>query len=427
MVVSERTLVLACASLGVLQCAAPLLLALFAWRRRDLHDARPKFAHAAGEDPLEAILSGIASAPPGSEILAWTDGEPERPETVLPPITHAAFISDGRLRLKSVGSGARNYLRLAGFLEPIPLVSILVSLREEIAAAIDGARVPCARLIEDSHLLSGKNRWTTSLRVAGWWFLGAAVIGAFMQAYWLYWALRPWPYVHMTLLRTLGLAAGSQTVSIAIAGGWLLHSGHAPIAMAVQRWMEAELRFRARFFGSQMEDLIDPGSSMLDVGASEGLLAEHLASTRKARASAIDIAPATMGAVVVRAFDGRTIDLPDRAVDVCLSVFCLHHCRDPHRLLIEIRRVTARRFLLIEDYYDTPWGAAGIQVLHAVIFALLGMPWDPRGFGSLERWRRRLEAAGFRIVAERRIKIPVFRWSVGFNCRLLVAEPAEFA
>lgn len=48
--------------------------------------------------------------------------------------------------------------------------------------------------------------------------------------------------------------------------------------------------------------------------------------------------------------DAEALTLPDNSVDFCIVHSGLHHCRSPHRALIEMYRVARRGLLLFEPY-----------------------------------------------------------------------------
>jgi SAM-dependent methyltransferase len=58
--------------------------------------------------------------------------------------------------------------------------------------------------------------------------------------------------------------------------------------------------------------------------------------------------------IPVQEFDGLTVPMGDRAVDVILLVDVLHHADNPIRLLTEAARV-ARQAIIIKDHMQAGW------------------------------------------------------------------------
>lgn len=179
-------------------------------------------------------------------------------------------------------------------------------------------------------------------------------------------------------------------------------------------------RKRADFFVEKLSPHIAPGSSLLDVGAGDGLLAARLSANLNLSARGFDVETRGLGPFPVEVYDGRHIPMPDASVDVTICVAVLHHCDDLPRVLREIRRVTRKRFLLVDDRYDTFWQRIGVVGFHHYLNWIESMPFHGSGFASTEGWTRRLAEAGFRVVQVQALGKPV-RWFPVSNT-LFVAE-----
>jgi SAM-dependent methyltransferase len=95
--------------------------------------------------------------------------------------------------------------------------------------------------------------------------------------------------------------------------------------------------------------VIPPRCSVVDVGCGEGRLSAAIGRLRPdAHISGLDVLPQAPTEIPVKLFDGTTLPLPDRSVDVVLFVDVLHHTSDPLILLREARRVM-RRAVVIKD------------------------------------------------------------------------------
>jgi SAM-dependent methyltransferase len=94
---------------------------------------------------------------------------------------------------------------------------------------------------------------------------------------------------------------------------------------------------------------VPAGCSVLDVGCGDGQVGQRIREQTGATVEGLEVLVRPDCAIPLRAFDGRTIPLADKSVDVCLFVDVLHHTDDPAGLLREARRV-ARRAVLIKDH-----------------------------------------------------------------------------
>jgi ubiquinone/menaquinone biosynthesis C-methylase UbiE len=159
-------------------------------------------------------------------------------------------------------------------------------------------------------------------------------------------------------------------------------------------------RFRANFYFKALSPHIKPDDVLLDVGAGDGLLTSRLVSAIGVReAHGFDVEPRALGAFPVKLYDGRHLPMPDQSVDVTICVTVLHHCDDAAQVLREIRRVTRKRFLLVEDRFDSEADKKRVIGFHKYLERVEAMPFDPRGFSHSKEWKNRLAAAGFDVKA----------------------------
>ncbi len=107
---------------------------------------------------------------------------------------------------------------------------------------------------------------------------------------------------------------------------------------------------RVRILAQRLAALVPHGSSVLDVGSGDGLLARELLRLRPDIAvRGVDVQVRDTAAVAVVPYDGRTLPFEDSTFDVVMVVDVLHHADDPAQLLGEAARVT-RGPILIKDH-----------------------------------------------------------------------------
>ena len=127
--------------------------------------------------------------------------------------------------------------------------------------------------------------------------------------------------------------------------------------MSLVGGLHASLVFRRRIrvLASHIAPLLPRGATVLDVGCGDGLLGRTIRNERPdVVLTGMDVLVRPTTHIPVQQFDGRTIPMGDRSVDVVLLVDVLHHADDPIRLLMETARV-ARQAIIIKDHIQAGW------------------------------------------------------------------------
>lgn len=104
-----------------------------------------------------------------------------------------------------------------------------------------------------------------------------------------------------------------------------------------------------------MRPFVEPGQRILDFGAGRGDFMRIVGERLGVEVIGIDIIDYRDEGVEILLFDGKTIPLPDKSVDVAMAAFVLHHTTDQEAVLRELARVARRRVVIFEDAYFTPW------------------------------------------------------------------------
>lgn len=115
---------------------------------------------------------------------------------------------------------------------------------------------------------------------------------------------------------------------------------------------------RAREVAARLAALrpfVTAGQRVLDFGAGRGDFLKVVGKDLGVEIIGIDIIDYTDEDVDVLMFDGATIPLPDKSVDVGLAAFVLHHIPDQTAAMQELIRVCRKRIVIFEDAYFTPW------------------------------------------------------------------------
>ncbi len=100
---------------------------------------------------------------------------------------------------------------------------------------------------------------------------------------------------------------------------------------------------------------VNRGETLLDVGAGSGDFLKVIGAGLGAEIIGVDIIDYSDDDIDVLMFDGKTIPLEDRSVDISIAAFVLHHTSQQAALIGEMKRVTRQRIIIFEDAYFTPW------------------------------------------------------------------------
>ena len=112
--------------------------------------------------------------------------------------------------------------------------------------------------------------------------------------------------------------------------------------------LDLALEGRSRTIFSSIEPFLD-GSTMLDVGAGNGLVSKLAKEKLDIGISLIDIIDYNKSDLPLKLFDGEHIPFPNRSFDISLLGTVLHHANFPLRLLGDTIRVTNKRLIVIES------------------------------------------------------------------------------
>lgn len=142
--------------------------------------------------------------------------------------------------------------------------------------------------------------------------------------------------------------------------------------------------------------IIPPRSTVVDVGCGDGRLTAAIGRLRPdAEVSGLDVLIRPETEIPVRAFDGTTIPLPDRSVDVMLFIDVLHHTADPLVLLREARRVMRRAIVVKDHTLDGFLAGPTLRFMDRIGNARHGVAL-PYNYWSSAQWDRAIQDLGLR-------------------------------
>ena len=146
-------------------------------------------------------------------------------------------------------------------------------------------------------------------------------------------------------------------------------------------------RAEARATLRHAEEFLHPGSTALDIGCGIGYALDVLEKDFECVAYGCDVVTPPIELQRFAIFDGRTLPYRDKAFDVAILIFVLHHADDPGELLREASRVAKRAVIVVEDTPTTDierrWGRMHVHSFNT----RHGIPWHGR-VREDEEWRQ---------------------------------------
>ena len=156
---------------------------------------------------------------------------------------------------------------------------------------------------------------------------------------------------------------------------------------------------RAYDMALEISQFLKSGITVLDVGCGSGFIAHHLTGILNAEIVGLDVAPKTSARINFLRFDGRTFPVSNQSFDAVLLCYVLHHARDAHVVLTEVRRVLRDQGRVI-IYEDNPagWWNRAVCWKH-------NLQWKSRTgactFQLANDWRQIFRKAGFKVTKQR--------------------------
>lgn len=144
-------------------------------------------------------------------------------------------------------------------------------------------------------------------------------------------------------------------------------------------------RYRAKRIAKSIVAYIKSNDRVLDVGSGNGLVAEELLKLKKVSLIAVDVTSRyNLSAIEIKLYDGKRLPFKDKAFDLVLLLFVLHHAKNPRLVLKEAARVTKNLVLLFEDIaWEEKWKAELAKKWHRL------MDWVSQSEGEYRPFRRR--------------------------------------
>ena len=176
----------------------------------------------------------------------------------------------------------------------------------------------------------------------------------------------------------------------------------------VRHFAHGALEARAEKIVQLFEKLVPSGSRILDLGGGWGFYAEPLTKRGHEHLVLDVVKPGYQKAPVVL-YDGSRIPFPDASFDVTVLVTMLHHVPDPEALFKEVRRVTRRKVVVVEDLYHHRagrfWTICRDRFLNVELIN------HPHQFRTDLGWRAFFKTSGFEVSSFKSF----YTWLMGFR------------
>lgn len=176
----------------------------------------------------------------------------------------------------------------------------------------------------------------------------------------------------------------------------------------VSRFPGIGLDKRAEFLVQVFENYLPQRSQILDVGGGWGFYADPL-TKRGHQVTVLDVVKPAFQKAPLVLYGGERFPFPDKSFDVSMLITVLHHVPFPEKIIAEVKRVTRRSVVLVEDLYHHAlgrwWTVLRDQLYNFEFFG------HPCNFKKREEWISLFSSLGFSLKEEQK----VYTWLSGLR------------
>lgn len=109
---------------------------------------------------------------------------------------------------------------------------------------------------------------------------------------------------------------------------------------------------RAKNIASQMNGFIKKRGRVLDIGLGNGFVAKEIRDYYKVHMEGVDIVDYNETDIKNTIYNGLNLPFKDNSFDCIIILQTLHHCTDQIQVLKEVKRVSKKRIIIMEDVYN---------------------------------------------------------------------------
>lgn len=156
---------------------------------------------------------------------------------------------------------------------------------------------------------------------------------------------------------------------------------------------------RERRLGDLIANLIEPQSSVLDIGCGDGRIARRVATLCSASAvHGAEVLTRNDAVIPVTRFDGYALPFANRTFDIALMIDVIHHTVRQNALLAEAIRVS-RRAVVIKDHLSDGWLPSKIlRLMDCTGNRRFHVPL-PYNYLTRAQWKRLWDGSGVQVTA----------------------------
>jgi SAM-dependent methyltransferase len=148
------------------------------------------------------------------------------------------------------------------------------------------------------------------------------------------------------------------------------------------------LRMRARRLYPHIMQSVEGCTTIMDLGCGDTILTEFIGRTSEKEVLGVDTLDTNLTGIPVLIYDGQSLPFEDKSIDAAIVIYVLHHCQDIDSVLEEIKRVTKKKIIIVEEVYR---GAMDRFLLHfhdTIGNRMLSSKMDiPLNFQTIESWK----------------------------------------
>ncbi|MBD3344400.1 MAG: methyltransferase domain-containing protein [Chitinivibrionales bacterium] len=157
------------------------------------------------------------------------------------------------------------------------------------------------------------------------------------------------------------------------------------------------LQARARRLAPKIIDSLHECSSMLDLGCGDMILTEFLQHHSPLQVTAVDTVDTNLSSMPVILYDGNRIPFPENTFDATVVAYMLHHCNNIEAILHEIKRVTCRKIIVMEEVFESKF-AEKVLHLHDNGNKFLSTKMKiPLNFMKIQQWHETFNALDLKV------------------------------
>lgn len=168
-------------------------------------------------------------------------------------------------------------------------------------------------------------------------------------------------------------------------------------------FFKALLKSRAKRLSPIILKALGNSTSLLDLGCGDMILTEHLNHHSKIAITALDTIDTNLSQLPLMLYTGTTIPYANGSFDATMVAFVLHHCTDIESILLEIKRVSSQRILILEEIYSGFYTKKLLQMHDFGNRFLSSKMHIPLNFLKIEEWHAIFERIGLKLVNSTRI------------------------